>query len=84
MQRPRKQHAHNPNLSATILKDGGSSCPACITRLWYDGCEMVSDESFEVGERIKVVIRGMGSIDAHVKSTAKGTLAAHFVEECPV
>jgi len=45
---------------------------------------MVSDESFDVGEKIKVVIRGMGSIDADVKSTAKGTLAAHFVEECPV
>ena len=45
---------------------------------------MASNESFEVGERIKVVIRGMGSIDAYVTSTADGTLAAHFVEECPV
>jgi hypothetical protein len=45
---------------------------------------MASIESFDVGEKIKVVIRGMGSIDAHVTGTAEGTVAAHFVEECPV
>jgi len=45
---------------------------------------MSSEEDFEVGEKIKVIICGMGSIDAHVTSTAAGTIAAHFIEECPV
>ena len=84
MQHPRKQSVHCPNLSATVLKEGGLSGPATITRLWYDGCEMASDECFEVGEKIKVVIRGMGGIDAHVTSTDEGSLSAHFIEECPV
>jgi hypothetical protein len=84
MRLPREQYVHCPNLSATILREGGLSGPASITRLWYDGCDMASLDSFEVGEKIKVVIRGMGSIDAHVTSTAEGTVAAHFVEECPV
>lgn len=81
---PRKQLAHCPNLSATILKECGLSGPAIITRLWYDGCEMASDEHFDVGERIKVVIRGMGGIDAHVTNADEGSLSAHFTEECPV
>ena len=84
MRMPREQYVHCPNLSATILREGGLSCPASITRLWYDGCEMASTEGFSIGEKIKVVIRGMGSIDAHVISTAEGKLSAHFIEECPV
>ncbi len=82
--RPQKQHLHSPNLSVIILRDGGSSGPALITRLWYDGCEMASEESFDVGEKIKVAIHGMGSISAQVASTAEGTLSAHFLEEFPV
>lgn len=81
---PRKQSVHCPNLSSTVLKEDGSSAPATITRLWYDGCEIASHESFAVGDRIKVVIRGLGTTEAHVTSTAEGTLSAHFVEECPV
>ena len=84
MQRLRDQPAHCPNLSATVLKANGSSGPATITRLWYDGCEMASNEKFEVGEKIKVKIRGMGDIDAHVSSATEGWLSARFVEECPV
>lgn len=84
MQRPRKHQVHCPNLLATVLRDGGRSSPVNITRLWFDGCEMSSDANFKVGERIKVVIRGMGSIDAHVAAAAEGTLSAHFIEECPV
>ena len=84
MQIPREQYVHCPNISATILRESGLSAPATVTRLWYDGCEMASNESFEVGERIKVVIRGMGSIDAHVTNTAGGSLSAHFIEECQV
>jgi len=80
----RKQPVHNLNLSASVLRDGGSSAPTLITRLWYDGCEFTSDESFDVGEKIKIVIRGMGSVDAHVTNTVEGTLSARFVEECPV
>ena len=82
--RTRKQAARNPNLTATILKDGGSSCDARITRLWYDGCEMVSDDRFDVGQKVKVVIRGLGSIDANVINTSDGTVSVHFDEECPV
>ena len=84
MQRLREQPMHCPNLSATVLKENGSSGPATITRLWYDGCEMTSNESFEAGEKIKVMIRGMGGIDSHVISATEGWLSARFVEECPV
>jgi hypothetical protein len=45
---------------------------------------MASDERYEVGDKIKVLIRGMGGIEAHVTSTADGTVSAHFIEECPV
>jgi hypothetical protein len=84
MRFPREQYVHCPNLSATILREGALSCPVNITRLWYDGCEMASIERFDVGEKIKVVIRGMGSIEAHVTSTAEGAIAAHFIGECPI
>jgi hypothetical protein len=82
--RARKQSVHCPNLLATVLRDDGSSFSTYITRLWYDGCEMAPVEGVAVGERIKVVIRGMGSIEAHVLSAAEGMLSAHFIEECPV
>lgn len=84
MQRLREQPAHCPNLSATVLKENGASAPATITRLWYDGCEMASNEKFEAGQKIKVIIPGMGGIDAHVTSATEGWLSARFVEECPV
>jgi len=45
---------------------------------------MASDERFEAGEKVKVLIPGMGGIDAHVTSATEGWLSARFVEECPV
>ena len=84
MRNPREPYVHSPNLSAKVLRESGLSAPATITRLWYDGCEMASNERFEVGQKIKVVIPGMGSIEAHVTSIVDGTIAAHFIEECLV
>ena len=81
---PRKQPMNCPNLPATVLQEGGASSPATITRLWYDGCEMTTNGRFEVGQKVKVMIHGMGGIEAHVASAVDGWLSVHFVEECPV
>jgi hypothetical protein len=45
---------------------------------------MASNERFEAGDKIKVIISGMGGIDAQVTSATEGWLSARFVEECPV
>ena len=86
MQPPRRRdnHAHNPNLPATILSAGGRCRRAMITRLWYDGCELSSDETFDDGEKIKIAIVGMGTINAQVNFTKDGTRLIHFLEDCPV
>ncbi len=84
MMMDRLREPQSPNLSVTVFRDSGRSSSARITRLWYDGCEMSSDDPFDVGERIKVAIRGLGSIDAHVTKAQDGAISAHFTVECPV
>lgn len=82
--RSRKRHEHCPNAAVAVHRGSGARNRATITRLWYDGCEIASQEMFEAGEHIEVEIGGMGRIRALVTSSKNGTILVHFDVECPV
>ena len=79
-----KKHGHCPNLAAMVRRSSGERGSAKITRLWYDGCEIASQDAFKVGEHVQVEIRGMGCIRARVSSCKDGIVSVRFDEECPV
>jgi hypothetical protein len=81
---PREQPQHCIALAAVVHRVSGQHGPATITRLWYDGCEMVSDEHFGPGEQVDIEIGGMGKIRSRVARSAEGRITVRFVEQCPV
>lgn len=82
--RSRAQGGHSPNLSVLVHRRSGDTTWATMTRLWYDGCEISSNEEFEAGEHIEVSIGRMGNIRARVTASKDGTVFVRFDEECPV
>lgn len=80
----RRPDEHDPNLSVIVRRSSGERTGATMTRLWYDGCELASRETFEPGEAIEVAMGRMGQIRARVKGTENGTILVRFDEECPV
>ncbi len=82
--RSRRDHAHCPNLSVLVHRNSGKTAWATMTRLWYDGCEISSEERFDAGERVEVAIGRMGNIRARVTGCKGGIIFVRFDEECPV
>ena len=82
--RSRRDNGHTPNLSVLVHRESGERTWATMTRLWYDGCEISSQEKFKAGEHVEVAIGRMGNIRAHVTASKDGTVFVRFDEECPV
>ena len=81
--RPR-QHEHATALPAVIHRVSGETSLATITRLWFDGCELVSDDRFELNENIEIEFAGMGKIRGRVANDSKVGARVRFLEDCPV
>ena len=82
--RSRRPHEHCPNLRVMVHRRSGEWKWATVTRLWYDGCEIASEEQFDGGEQIEVSIGRMGNVRARVTRCEKETVFVRFDEECPV
>jgi len=82
-QRPR-QHEHATALAAVVHRASGEKSLATISRLWFDGCELASDEQFALSENIEIEIAGMGKIRGRDANDSKLGILVRFLEECPV
>jgi hypothetical protein len=64
-QRPRGTR-QQVSFRAFALRADGTSVDVSLRDLSYDGCLLSSEESFEVGERLRLLVRRRGAIDAQV------------------
>ena len=79
-----KQYSHSMALPALIHSASGKAERVTITRLWYDGCEVVADGPIGSGECIDIEILGMGKIRGRVATASREPLLIRFIEECSV
>jgi hypothetical protein len=59
----------------------GSEAVLTVSNISYDGCEIRSEESFQISERLKLRLPRRGQILAEIRWTAQGKAGAAFVLE---
>ena len=69
---------------AVILRPSGHRTPVTIVRIWFEGCEVDTDEAFLPGEQVELGIARMGWIRSTVTDAANRSIQIKFSEECPV
>lgn len=62
-----RQARRETDLTALAYRHDGSQLCARLSNIGYDGCELSSDESFSIGERIKLTVPKLGEIHAEVR-----------------
>jgi hypothetical protein len=66
---------------AFALRADGTSLDVTVLDLSYDGCLLGSEEAFEVGERLRLLVRRRGAIDAKVCWLDGGKVGVRFTED---
>jgi len=71
-------------ITATAFRDGRDAELVMITKLSFDGCELSSDATFTVGERLRLYQPGQGFIEAEVQWISGDRAKAMFLALCNV
>lgn len=69
---------------AMAFRDDHSAEMVTILNLSFEGCQIASATAFEVGERLRLHMRGQGWIEARVQSLADNVFYAAFNTHCAV
>ena len=64
---PERPPRHQVKLIAAGRRDGENAFTVHVSDMSYDGCQIRSDESFEVGEALFLIVPRMGEICVRVK-----------------
>lgn len=69
-------------VGATAFRRDGSVAAVTITDISFDGCQMSSENMFEIGEVLRLYLSGQGCVDAEVHWTLNDRAGARFLIEC--
>ena len=69
------------SLQAFALRSDGSSVDVILLDLSYDGCLLAADETFEVGERLRLLVRRRGVVNAKVRWSDGGKAGLQFADD---
>ena len=67
-------------LRAFARRADGASADVTLLNLSYEGCLLASEEDFEVGENLRLMVTGRGVVDAHVCWIGGGKLGVRFAD----
>lgn len=71
-------------IDAVIYRCDDSKVAVRIANMSFEGCELITVDTFEVGERVRIHIDGQGYIESEVRWTSEGRSGAEFLCECHV
>ena len=83
LERLRKPQDRHQNQLELIRREGQEPALAKVTRIWYEGCEFVSEIRLSPDDVIGIEIGRMGSIRARILSADGGKAEARFIEDSP-
>lgn len=66
-------------LGAFAERADGSEVALTVSNISYDGCQLTSDENFQIGESLKLNLPSRGQILAEIRWTAEGKAGASFI-----
>jgi hypothetical protein len=64
---------------ATVKTGDGREFLVLVTNLSYNGCHMLSETSFDIGEAVILTLPGRGSLSAQVRWTAGDCAGLQFL-----
>lgn len=71
-------------IDVLINRSDDSKVSARLVNMSFEGCELISVDKFEVGERVRIQIEGQGYIEAEIRWSSEGRTGAQFLCECHV
>lgn len=78
----KRAERHEVDVPALAFRTDGTSLGVTIRNVSYNGCLLVADAAFAIGEKLRLAVPRMGEIRAQVRwASAEGKAGAHFVLE---
>ncbi|HVL79054.1 MAG TPA: PilZ domain-containing protein [Sphingomicrobium sp.] len=68
-------------IDAVIHRTDGDKVTVTLTNLSYEGCRIEAGDTFRIGERVRIAIPRVGTIDAQVRWALDGKAGAQFSSE---
>lgn len=75
-----REQRREVDLQAFALRAAGSCIDITLLDLSYDGCLFRSEEMFEIAERLRLIIRRRGVIDAQLRWFGSGKAGVRFAQ----
>lgn len=73
---------HAVDVPAIAFRPDGTSLSVTLRNMSYEGCLLLADAAFAIGEKIRLAVPRMGEIRAQVRwASTEGMAGAHFVLE---
>ena len=66
-------------VKATVANESGKDICAVITNVSNCGCRLKAEQSFEVGEVVRLVVPGLGALSAKIRWSDRGQAGAEFI-----
>ncbi len=77
-------HPAEIEVDAVIHRSDNSRVSVCLVEMSFEGCLLSSVELFEIGERVRIQVGGLGYINAEMRWSSEGWSGASFLCECHV
>ena len=76
-----RQDRHDVEIDAVVHRTDGSKAPVKLSNFSDEGCRIVAERDFRIGERVDIAIPRMGQVKAQVRWALPGSAGARFVVE---
>lgn len=77
---PDRAERREVNFRAFAVRADGTSIEVNLVNISYDGCLLDSAEAFEIGERLRLLVRRRGVIEAQVCWFGSGKVGVRFAD----
>jgi len=76
-----RKDRHEVEIDAVVQRTDGSKGPVKLSNFSDEGCRILSERDFRIGERLEIAIPRMGQVKAQVRWALPGSAGARFLAE---
>lgn len=69
------------SVAAVAYLPDGSAIAARLTNISYEGCQIETEVTLPIGDKLKLALPRLGEISAQVRWSLQGTAGLHFLLE---
>lgn len=69
------------SVTAIAYLPDGSAVAARVTDISYEGCQLETEQTLPIGQKLKLALPRLGEINAQVRWSLQGTAGLHFLLE---